>query len=123
MSSFKVVIKFRNVEQMIYGLPYENVKTDVELTELLKIAAEKVNTKMNNPFCFVCCFKRTTTEKWITKEEIQDFRIFSDDQRESLNQIVLRLALPGEKEKMDKVYAEFLNVLHLYAKTNSYLLF
>ena len=121
MSLTNLVIIYQKMEKEIYGLPSDDLlPNDAELLKLLQMAVERVNKDVDSHF-FICGADQMTTKKFISKEEADNFKIFSE--RKTLNWIALKLALPGDEKKMLKVYAEFFKLMYFRAKADSYNLF
>ena len=115
MSFSKIVIVYQKIEKEFYGFLSDDLLKSVELQKLLEMAIERVNES--------CSKQKIPFKKYINKEEMKTFQLFTKDERESLNRITIVLALPGDEKKMKKIYTEFFKVLHLRVKANSYILY
>ena len=122
MTDLRVFVKYCSMKNQLFGCSkYNEIPSNIELLEMLFVAAANVNRNMNSIF-ILCGAEEISVDKQITNDEMENFQVEIYDE-EDPNTVIVELYLPGNEEKMNLVYEEFYKVFHMVINAKSYLLF
>ena len=123
MNHLRVVVNYHNHQNQFYVVSSESLPNNAQLKEMLLMATETVNLNVSNTFSSQLGGRNNGEKKFITDDEIRNFQVLKNDDREDLSDIFINVTLPGDEKKMHLVYEQFFKVLFIFTNATSYLLY